>query len=81
MALRHTQRAPLGPGSGSGAFPSIAITVLHSGPSEGSLLGEGGLAVGAIAALPIGPWVEPARRPHARSPGLHPMAVPSTEQR
>ncbi len=48
----------LGTWLGFGAFPLIAITVLHSGPSEVSLLGAGGLAAGAIAAVPIGPWVE-----------------------
>jgi MFS family permease len=47
---------------GFGAFPLIAITVLHSGPSEVSLLGAGGLAAGAIAAVPIGPWVEFRRK-------------------
>jgi len=36
--------------------------VLHSGPAEVSLLGAEGLAAGAIAAVPIGPWVEFRRK-------------------
>jgi MFS family permease len=52
----------LGTWLGFGAFPLIAITVLHSGPSEVSLLGAGGLAAGAIAAVPVGPWIEFRRK-------------------
>jgi MFS family permease len=40
------------------AFPLIAILVLHSGPTAVSLLAASGLAVAAVAALPLGPWVE-----------------------
>ncbi|MDQ1400090.1 MAG: hypothetical protein QOK20_2022 [Acidimicrobiaceae bacterium] len=41
-----------------GAFPLIAILVLHSGPTEVSLLAAVGLAAGSLLALPLGPWVE-----------------------
>jgi MFS family permease len=43
---------------GFGAFPLIAILVLHSGPTEVSALAAAGLAVGAVVSLPLGPWVE-----------------------
>jgi hypothetical protein len=43
---------------GFGAFPLIAIRVLHSGPVAISLLEAVGLAAGAVLALPLGPWVE-----------------------
>jgi MFS family permease len=52
----------LGTWLGFGAFPLIAIMVLHAGPSEVSLLEAGGRAAGAIAAIPIGPWVEFRRK-------------------
>jgi MFS family permease len=41
-----------------GAFPIIAILVLHSGPTEVSVLAAVGLAAGAAAAVPLGPWIE-----------------------
>lgn len=41
-----------------GAFSVVAITVLHEGPVAVAALTSGGLAVGAIMALPLGPWVE-----------------------
>jgi MFS family permease len=40
------------------AFPMIAILVLHSGPTEVSLLASAGRAVGAAVAIPLAPWVE-----------------------
>ncbi|MEU6158530.1 MFS transporter [Streptomyces sp. NPDC047130] len=43
---------------GFGAFPLIAITVLDCGPAEVAALAATGRAVGAVAAVPIGPWVE-----------------------
>ncbi|MFI0351809.1 hypothetical protein [Actinomadura sp. 9N407] len=47
-----------------GAFPLIAIQVLHASAFAVSLLGAAGLAVAAIVALPLGPWVEHrAKRP------------------
>jgi MFS family permease len=51
-----------GSGFGFGAFPLIAILVLHSGPAEVSVLAAAGLAVGAVVALPLGPWVEFRRK-------------------
>jgi MFS family permease len=41
-----------------GAFPLIAVRVLHSSAFAVSLLEAGGLAVAAIMAFPLGPWVE-----------------------
>jgi Major Facilitator Superfamily len=47
-----------------GAFPLIAIVVLHAGPAEVSALAAVGTAAGAAIAVPLGPWVEfrPKRR-------------------
>ncbi|MFF0013858.1 MFS transporter [Streptomyces sp. NPDC005374] len=41
-----------------GAFPLIAVLVLHAGPAAVSALAAAGLAVGAVVAVPLGPWVE-----------------------
>ncbi|MFE9204460.1 MFS transporter [Micromonospora sp. NPDC007230] len=41
-----------------GAFPLISVRVLHSSASAVSLLEAAGLAVAAIIAVPLGPWVE-----------------------
>lgn len=47
-----------------GAFPLIAVEVLHSSAFAVSLLGAAGIAVAAVAAFPLGPWVEHrAKRP------------------
>ncbi|WP_243714904.1 MFS transporter [Actinomadura bangladeshensis] len=47
-----------------GAFPLIAVQVLHAPAFAVSLLEAAGLAVAAIVALPLGPWVEHrAKRP------------------
>jgi MFS family permease len=47
-----------------GAFPLIAIVVLHAGPAAVSALAAVGLAVGAAVAIPLGPWMEfRAKRP------------------
>ena len=47
-----------------GAFPLIAVQVLHSPAFAVSLLEAAGLAVAAIVAVPLGPWVEHrAKRP------------------
>ena len=51
-----------GSGIGFGAFPLIAIRVLHAGPVEVSTLAAAGLAAGAVAAVPLGPWVEFRRK-------------------
>jgi hypothetical protein len=40
------------------AFPLIAILVLHAGPGRVAMLAATGLAVGAVLAIPLGPWVE-----------------------
>jgi MFS family permease len=44
------------------AFPLIAILVLHAGPTAVGLLAAAGLAVGAVVAVPLGPWVEVRRK-------------------
>jgi hypothetical protein len=44
------------------AFALIAVLVLHAGPSEVSLLAAAGPAVGALVAVPLGPWVEFRRK-------------------
>jgi MFS family permease len=46
---------------GFGAFPMLAILVLHAGPAAVSALAAVGPAVGALVAVPLGPWVD--RRP------------------
>lgn len=47
-----------------GAFPLIAVQVLHAPAFAVSLLDAAGLAVAAIVAVPLGPWVEHrAKRP------------------
>jgi Major Facilitator Superfamily len=51
-----------GSGIGFGAFALIAVRVLHSGPVEVSALSSAGLAVGAVVAVPLGPWVEFRRK-------------------
>jgi len=45
-----------------GAFPLIAIQVLHAGPVEVAALAAVGSAVGAAVAIPLGPWVEFRRK-------------------
>jgi transmembrane secretion effector len=44
------------------AFSLIAILVLHAGPAEVSALSATGMAVGAVVAVPLGPWVEFRRK-------------------
>lgn len=44
------------------AFPLIAILVLHASPAAVSALASAGLAIGAILAIPLGPWVERRRK-------------------
>ena len=51
-----------GSGLGFGAFPLIAILVLHAGPAAVSVLAAAGVAAGAIVAVPLGPWVEFRRK-------------------
>jgi MFS family permease len=47
-----------GSGIGFGAFPIIAVRVLHAGSVGVAALSSAGLAVGAVLAVPLGPWVE-----------------------
>jgi hypothetical protein len=51
-----------GSGLGFGAFPLIAVLVLHASPVQVSALSAVGPAVGALIALPLGPWVEFRRK-------------------
>ena len=51
-----------GTGIGFGAFPLVAILVLHAGPAEVAGLSSAGLAVGAALAIPLGPWIEFRRK-------------------
>ncbi|MBG0857788.1 MFS transporter [Streptomyces spinoverrucosus] len=44
------------------AFPLIAVLVLHAGPGEVSALAAAGLVVGAVVAVPLGPWMEFRRK-------------------
>ena len=44
------------------AFPLIAILVLDAGPAQVALLAAAGRAVGALVAVPLGPWVEFRRK-------------------
>ncbi|WP_431970361.1 MFS transporter [Nocardia sp. bgisy134] len=53
-----------GTGLGFGAFSVVAITVLHAGSAEVAALSSAGLAIGALLAVPLGPWMEfRAKRP------------------
>ncbi|MFJ8888753.1 MFS transporter [Streptomyces sp. NPDC102402] len=45
-----------------GAFPLIAVQVLHAGPAEVAALSSVSAAVGAVIAVPLGPWVEFRRK-------------------
>ncbi|MEY9489748.1 MFS family permease [Streptomyces calvus] len=45
-----------------GAFPLIALQVLHAGPAEVAALSAVGAAAGAAVAVPLGPWVEFRRK-------------------
>jgi predicted MFS family arabinose efflux permease len=47
---------------GFGAFPLIAVLVLDASPAQVSALAAVGPAVGALIALPLGPWVEFRRK-------------------
>lgn len=47
---------------GFGAFPMLAILVLHAGPAAVSALAAVGPAVGALVAVPLGPWVDRRRK-------------------
>ncbi|MEU1686500.1 MFS transporter [Micromonospora sp. NPDC005707] len=47
---------------GFGAMPLIALLVLHAGPAQVSALSAVGPAIGALIAVPLGPWVEFRRK-------------------
>jgi len=51
-----------GSGLGFGALPLLAVLVLHAGPAQVSALSAIGPAVGALLAVPLGPWVEWRRK-------------------
>jgi MFS family permease len=51
-----------GSGFGLGAFPLIAVRVLHAGPAEVAAVTAAGLAVAAVVAVPLGPWMEFRRK-------------------
>jgi MFS family permease len=51
-----------GSGLGFGALPLIAVLVLQASPAQVSALSAVGPAVGALIALPLGPWVEFRRK-------------------
>ncbi|MEU5626616.1 MFS transporter [Streptomyces tendae] len=44
------------------AFALIAVMVLDAGPARVAALAAAGLAVGAVVAVPLGPWVEFRRK-------------------
>ncbi|MFI7339091.1 MFS transporter [Streptomyces sp. NPDC050085] len=44
------------------AFQLVAVLVLHSGAARVSFLAAAGLAMGALVAVPLGPWVEFRRK-------------------
>jgi MFS family permease len=46
------------------AYALIAIIVLHSSPTQVSVLAAAGRAVGAVVAVSVGPWVEFHRKRH-----------------
>ena len=51
-----------GSGLGFGALPLIAVLVLDASPAQVSALAAVGPAVGALIAVPLGPWVEFRRK-------------------
>jgi MFS family permease len=44
------------------AFSLVAVLALHAGSTEVSVLAAAGLAVGAVVAVPLGPWMEFRRK-------------------
>ncbi|MEV4514467.1 MFS transporter [Dactylosporangium sp. NPDC049525] len=51
-----------GSGLGFGALPLIAVLVLDASPAQVSALSAVGPAVGALIAVPLGPWVDLHRK-------------------
>jgi MFS family permease len=52
----------LGSSFALGAFPLIAVRVLHASAAQVSALPAVGIAAGAVLAVPLGPWVEKRRK-------------------
>lgn len=52
----------LGTGLAFGAFSIVAITVLKATSAQVSMLAGAGLVVGALLAVPLGPWMEARRK-------------------
>ncbi|MBP2330680.1 MFS family permease [Kibdelosporangium banguiense] len=53
-----------GTGLGFGAFSVVAITVLNADSAQVAALSSSGLVIGALLAIPLGPWMEfRAKRP------------------
>jgi MFS family permease len=44
------------------ALTLVAILLLHAGPTEVSIMAAAGPAVGALIAIPLGPWIEFRRK-------------------
>jgi len=44
------------------AFPLVAVIALHAGPTAVSVLASAGMAVAAVVAVPLGPWMEFRRK-------------------
>ncbi|MDA3642515.1 MFS transporter [Saccharopolyspora indica] len=66
----------LGTGLAFGAFSIVAITVLEATAEQVSMLAGAGLVVGAVLAVPLGPWLETrAKRPVMVALGLIRFAV------
>ncbi len=59
---RASTVSSLGSSLALGAFPLIAIRVLHASAAEVSALPAAGMAAGAALAVPLGPWVEKRRK-------------------
>ena len=51
-----------GSGLGFGAMSLLAVLVVHAGPAQVSLLAAVGPAMGALLAVPLGPWVDVHRK-------------------
>lgn len=52
----------LGSSFALGAFPLIAVWVLHASAAQVSALPAAGMAAGAVLAVPLGPWAEKRRK-------------------
>ncbi|MGW2849268.1 hypothetical protein ACWC5G_31385, partial [Streptomyces sp. NPDC001274] len=66
-----------GTGLGFGAFAMIAVLVLDSGPTQVAVLAAAGRAVGAVLAVPLGPWVEFRRKRPVYGAPSPPVGPPS----